>query len=126
MKRERCKRKTKPAYSRLCPLFYGEGDRRKGAVTCVCERVGGLGSEATILERALGSEPSTGLLLPQQRQARLGAGKGSVLPSGARMSSGGGGPGVVERASKEISRRIHSLGFSKAGSLAKRARSQDR
>ena len=30
------------------------------------------------------------------------------------------GPGVVERASKEISRRIHSLGFSK------RARSQDR
>ena len=30
--------------------------------------------------------------------------------------SGSGAPGVVERASKEISRRIHSLGFSSSGS----------
>ena len=37
--------------------------------------------------------------------------------------SGGGGPGVVERASKEISRRIHSLGFKSSSS--KRAKSVD-
>lgn len=37
--------------------------------------------------------------------------------------SSGGGPGVVERASKEISRRIHSLGFKSSSS--KRTKSVD-
>ncbi len=49
----------------------------------------------------------------------------STSGSSAPVTAGGGGgstatgAGVVERASKEISRRIHSLGFSKSSNSAK-------